>query len=101
MCHVLTPLCSPDTMNWTCVVYGGPMVLVTIWWFISAHKWFKGPKVNIEHLMLGRDGNVVEGAEPKEGGDSEGELPEMGDGLLPELAQTGSIDKPVPRTELQ
>jgi amino acid transporter len=48
-------------MNWTCVVYGGPMLLVTIWWFVSAHKWFKGPKVNIEHMMLGREEAVVMG----------------------------------------
>jgi hypothetical protein len=47
-------------MNWTCLVYGGPMFMVTIWWFVSAHKWFKGPKVNIEHMMLGR-GEVVVG----------------------------------------
>jgi hypothetical protein len=48
-------------MNWTCVVYGGPMVLVTIWWFVSARKWFRGPKVNIEHMMLGREEAVVVG----------------------------------------
>ncbi|KAF2855500.1 amino acid transporter [Plenodomus tracheiphilus IPT5] len=48
-------------MNWTAVVYGGPMILVTIWWFVSARKWFKGPKVNIEHMMLGREDAVVEG----------------------------------------
>ena len=48
-------------MNWTVVVYGGPMLLVTLWWFASAHKWFKGPKVNIDHLMLGREGNGVDG----------------------------------------
>jgi hypothetical protein len=48
-------------MNWTVLVYGGPMFAVTIWWFVSAHKWFKGPKVNVEHLMLGRGDNVVEG----------------------------------------
>jgi hypothetical protein len=48
-------------MNWTAVVYGGPMFLVTIWWFVSARKWFKGPKVNVEHMMLGREGNVVVG----------------------------------------
>jgi hypothetical protein len=34
--------------------------MVTIWWFVSAHKWFKGPKVNIEHMMLGR-GDVLDG----------------------------------------
>ncbi|KAF2788419.1 amino acid transporter [Melanomma pulvis-pyrius CBS 109.77] len=50
-----------ETMNWTALVYGGPMFLVTIWWFVSAHKWFKGPKVNIQHMMLGREGNVIDG----------------------------------------
>ena len=30
-------------------------------WFVDAHKWFKGPKVNLEHQMLGREGNVLEG----------------------------------------
>ena len=32
-------------MNWTCLVYGGPMLIVVIYWFVDAHKWFKGPKV--------------------------------------------------------
>jgi hypothetical protein len=65
-------------MNWTCLVYGGPMFLVTIWWFVSAHKWFKGPKVNIEHMMLGR-GEIVEGqgltSDRKNRDDSSGEVP--------------------------
>ncbi|KAL9130292.1 MAG: hypothetical protein Q9175_007061 [Cornicularia normoerica] len=50
-------------MNWTVLVYGGLMTMIIIWWFVSAHKWFKGPKVNIEHQMLGREGNIVEGKE--------------------------------------
>ena len=50
-------------MNWTCLVYGGPMLGILIWWAVSARHWFKGPKVNIEHQMLGREGNVVEGRE--------------------------------------
>ena len=56
---------TPQNMNWTCVVYGGPMFMVTIWWFVSARKWFKGPKVNIEHMMLGREEAIVEGQIPK------------------------------------
>lgn len=52
---------TPETMNWTALVYGGPMLLVCIWWVLSARKWFKGPKVNIEHMMLGRGENVLEG----------------------------------------
>ena len=41
------------------------MFAVLIWWFVSARKWFKGPKVNIEHAMLGREGNLVDGQEAK------------------------------------
>lgn len=37
------------------------MFIVIAWWFISARKWFKGPVINVEHHMLGRDANVVEG----------------------------------------
>lgn len=52
--------------------------MVTIWWFVSAHKWFKGPKVNIEHMMLGR-GEVVEGqgsiGDRKDRDDSSAEAP--------------------------
>ena len=65
-------------MNWTCVVYGGPMFLVTIWWFVSAHKWFKGPKVNIEHMMLGREEAVLIGqgsmGDGKDGDNSLGDV---------------------------
>ncbi|KAL1657292.1 GABA/polyamine transporter [Didymella pomorum] len=50
-----------DVMNWTAVVYGGPMILVIIWWFVSAHKWFKGPKVNIAHMMHGEEQQILEG----------------------------------------
>lgn len=73
------------------------MTMITIWWFVSAHKWFKGPKVyiswllqprnkseeiadilfyqvNIEHQMLGRDGNVVEGKDQDSGDSSAGSI---------------------------
>jgi len=36
---------APVDMNWTCVVYGGPMILAILWYIIDAHKWFKGPRV--------------------------------------------------------
>ncbi|EGE02098.1 amino acid permease [Trichophyton equinum CBS 127.97] len=42
-------------MNWTCVAYGGPMAGIIFWWMISARKWFKGPKVNLEHAMVSED----------------------------------------------
>lgn len=43
--------------------------MVIAWWHISAHKWFKGPTVNVEHSMLGRDvshnAEVINGIEEK------------------------------------
>ena len=73
------------------------MTMIIIWWVVSAHKWFKGPKVyippaffnplarlrpllmyyyqvNIEHQMLGRDGNVLEGKEHDSGDSSAGSI---------------------------
>ncbi|KAA6409908.1 MAG: amino-acid permease [Lasallia pustulata] len=61
-----------STMNWTCLVYGGPMLGALIWWVISARHWFKGPKVNIEHQMLGREDVIIDAkdGEGGSGGDS-------------------------------
>ncbi|KAL4927601.1 amino acid permease [Aspergillus undulatus] len=42
---------TPDLMNWTCLVWGGPMLVVSIWWVVDARKWFKGPKVNLKHAI--------------------------------------------------
>ena len=48
------------------MVYGAPMLAVLCWWFISARKWFKGPKVNVDHMMLGRDVGTLEGQDVSE-----------------------------------
>ncbi|KAK5940615.1 GABA/polyamine transporter [Knufia obscura] len=78
---------TPDMMNWTVLVWGGPMFLAVVWWVVDARKWFRGPKVNIEHMMIGREGNVLEG---KADGGSEdegsGEGGMGGDGKLARLA---------------
>ena len=68
------------------------MTMIIIWWFVSAHKWFKGPKVdpnsaislrrllmhcdqvNIEHQMLGREGNVIDGKDHDSGDSSAGSI---------------------------
>jgi amino acid transporter len=49
------------SMNWTCLVYGAPMCAIMIWWAVSARHWFKGPKVNVEHMMLGREAHIIDG----------------------------------------
>ncbi len=47
------------------------MTAILIWWMVSARKWFKGPKINIEHYMIGRGHNVLDGSEDSAGsGDS-------------------------------
>lgn len=48
------------------------MLGAILWWIISARHWFTGPKVNIEHQMLGREGNVIDAKETEgeSGGDS-------------------------------
>ena len=46
------------------------MSYALIWWVVDARKWFKGPKVNIEHQMFGRENNVIDGTD--ESNDSEG-----------------------------
>lgn len=62
---------APDLMNWTCLVWGAPMLFAIIWFVVDAHKWFKGPKVNIEHAMLGAEGNVLD-AKVAEGSEDSG-----------------------------
>lgn len=42
---------TPLTMNYTCVIYGGAMALALLWYAIDARRWFKGPKINVEHLI--------------------------------------------------
>jgi len=65
---------GPSTMNWTCLVWGAPMLGAMIWWVVDAHNWFNGPKVNIEHMMIGRDaedaGNLVVEGKEETGGSS-------------------------------
>ena len=65
-----------EEMNWTCLVYGTPMLGSLIWWMVSARKWFKGPKVNLEHMMYGRE---AEGLERLEGVGTEGSGSEQED----------------------
>lgn len=78
------------------------MTMIIIWWFVSAHKWFKGPKVylsffnpaiglkrllmyndqvNIEHQMLGREGNILEGKDHDSGDSSAGSITKEDRGL--------------------
>ncbi|KAI1185250.1 amino acid permease [Nemania serpens] len=40
-----------EAMNWTSLVYGAPMLMIIIWFWVDAHKWFKGPKINISHHL--------------------------------------------------
>ena len=50
-------------MNYTCLIYGGVMSLALLWYAVDARKWFKGPRINVEHLIhtqvLGGQGSDV------------------------------------------
>ncbi|KAI1864728.1 hypothetical protein JX265_008452 [Neoarthrinium moseri] len=67
---------TPDLMNWTSLVYGAPMLFVIVWFFVDAHKWFKGPKINIEHILQ-HDLSTqpgLDGIEPKESPSEVGDI---------------------------
>ena len=42
-------------MNYTVVIYGGVMSCALLWYAIDARKWFKGPRINVEHVIHGED----------------------------------------------
>lgn len=63
---------TPDLMNWTCLVWGAPMLAVSVWWVVDARKWFVGPKVNVEHAIYEREAVVSEGVEFDDGRGVEG-----------------------------
>ncbi|KAI5254869.1 amino acid transporter [Aureobasidium subglaciale] len=75
------------TMNWTCLVYGGPMTMIMIWWVVSARKWFKGPKVNVQHMMLGREVDGSDVLMGQEVGGADGEEITPVDGKAAEAAK--------------
>ncbi|MEX0650812.1 MAG: amino acid permease, partial [Actinomycetota bacterium] len=34
-----------DVLNYTPIVVGSVVIITGLWWVVSAHKWFTGPKV--------------------------------------------------------
>lgn len=49
----------------TALVYFGPMLLVTIWYFVDAHKWYHGPRSNIDEADIVYDAEVIEDGSEK------------------------------------
>lgn len=41
-----------EGMNWTVVVYFGPMLLAYIYYAVHAHKFYVGPKSNLDENTL-------------------------------------------------
>ena len=37
-------------MNWTVLIFGGVLLLAMCHYWISGRHWFKGPRINVEHL---------------------------------------------------
>ncbi|EGF99585.1 uncharacterized protein MELLADRAFT_40209 [Melampsora larici-populina 98AG31] len=42
---------NAENMNWTCMVYGGWMTFISLWWIFNAKKWFKGPKIQETEII--------------------------------------------------
>lgn len=77
LCFVITMipiLCFPTSsgknldangMNWTVVVYFGPMLMALAYYLLAAHKWYTGPKSNIDEEDLvytgPHDGEFING----------------------------------------
>jgi amino acid transporter len=55
------------TMNWTCLIYGGSMTLALSWYAVDARKWFKGPRINVEHTNAVLEGRENESSESASG----------------------------------
>lgn len=43
---------TPSEMNWTVLVYWASMFLCTVWYYVYAHRIYKGPKSNIDQANL-------------------------------------------------
>ena len=55
---------NPLTMNWTALIYGGTMSIAMIYYAVSARKWFKGPRINVDYTH--DEAEVLEGRVPQE-----------------------------------
>ena len=59
---------NAQNMNYTCLIYGGVMGLSLLWYAFDARHWFRGPKINVEHLIHGQaiEGSDGEKSQPEE-----------------------------------
>ncbi|MEP6814691.1 MAG: amino acid permease, partial [Marmoricola sp.] len=39
-------------VNYAPILTGGALLMLWIWWTVSAHKWFKGPKHTIDQAVV-------------------------------------------------
>ncbi|KAF8003633.1 hypothetical protein HF325_001081 [Metschnikowia pulcherrima] len=50
---------TPDAMNWTVVVFFGPMLIFVVWFVVDAHKWYTGPRPNIGEYISHESSDAV------------------------------------------
>ncbi len=72
---------SADSMNWTVLVWGGPMLFAIIWFIVDAHKWFKGPKINVVHMIHAAQAEpyVIQATDTNDEGNSQPIVPSKKD----------------------
>ncbi|KAI9646362.1 hypothetical protein NHQ30_004352 [Ciborinia camelliae] len=81
---VTGPHLNALNMNYACLIYGGVMCLALGWYAVSARTWFRGPKINVEHLIHGDGAGVGTGVGVgvESGSGVRGEVVEEGKGWM-------------------
>ncbi|KAI5955648.1 GPT1 [Candida jiufengensis] len=51
---------NAQEMNWTVLVFFGPLLLATIWFVVDAHKWYKGPRSNIDEKDITYESKLID-----------------------------------------
>ena len=54
---------SWESVNYAPILTGGTLLILTAWWFLSARKWFTGPKITLSEEELTEEQHEVLKAE--------------------------------------
>lgn len=60
-----------DEMNWTVVVYFGPMLIWLLWYLVDGRKWYHGATTNLSDEMFSEEDSYENDAGPNEKADRE------------------------------
>ena len=70
----MLPTVNPITVlnfNYAPVVIVGALIILTVWWFVSVRKWFKGPHIAVAEAVVAQAEGLVGSVEEKLVGEGE------------------------------